>query len=315
MRNFIFKKQLINAYEWSIQFRRNALFELRVLINRSFHRISIMTCRRTVQYILRNHLSVARFGDGELDRIFDWGGPKSRFQDDNQMLSERLKEILVNSEENQRLLVCLPGALMSTYGFNKGGTHFWKYYGIQNGRQKILADWIENNSEKKIYGNSQFTRPYIDLKKDLNANKLFPLIIQIWDNRKVLIVEGWATRFGVNNDLLNNSKLTRRILCPARNAFSSYEKILKKTIEVAVKFDVVLIALGQTATVLAADLAKKGIWAIDIGHLDIEYEWYIRRTDKKQLIPDKFVNEVPGGDQVSECNDERYLSEIICEID
>ena len=36
----------------------------------------------------------------------------------------------------------------------------------------------------------------------------------------------------------------------------------------------ILLALGPTATVMAYNLAQKGYQAIDIGHIDIEYEWY-----------------------------------------
>ena len=44
-----------------------------------------------------------------------------------------------------------------------------------------------------------------------------------------------------------------------------------------------LIALGPTATILAYDLAEKGVQALDVGHIDIEYEWFLRkdRTHKK----------------------------------
>ena len=46
----------------------------------------------------------------------------------------------------------------------------------------------------------------------------------------------------------------------------------------------IIIALGPTATVLAYDLAKEGYQALDMGHFDIEYEWYLRNATKKQLL-------------------------------
>lgn len=49
------------------------------------------------------------------------------------------------------------------------------------------------------------------------------------------------------------------------------------------KAKLVLIALGHTATVLAYDLAEVGYQAIDIGHIDIEYEWFLMRAPKKYL--------------------------------
>ena len=52
----------------------------------------------------------------------------------------------------------------------------------------------------------------------------------------------------------------------------------------------ILVALGQTATVLSYDLAKLGYWAIDIGHVDIEYEWFLRGAKDKLPVAGKYVN-------------------------
>ena len=72
----------------------------------------------------------------------------------------------------------------------------------------------------------------------------------------------------------------------------------------------ILIALGPTATVLAYDLAKQGYWALDIGHLDLEYEWYLIGEGYSQ-IPGKYNNEVLGGTEVEELDDADYRSSII----
>ena len=63
---------------------------------------------------------------------------------------------------------------------------------------------------------------------------------------------------------------------------------------------------------MAADLCSMGYQALDVGHLDIEYEWFLRRATGKIPIPGKFVNEAGAGRGVGEMDDERYLNEIIC---
>ena len=69
----------------------------------------------------------------------------------------------------------------------------------------------------------------------------------------------------------------------------------------------------MTATVLAWELA--GDWAIDIGHIDIEYEWFLRNASDKIKIEGKYVNEVLGGkSNIADCKDEEYKSQIICKI-
>ena len=72
-----------------------------------------------------------------------------------------------------------------------------------------------------------------------------------------------------------------------------YNKILER-IELEDKKQLILLALGPTATILAYDLAKEGYQAVDIGHMDIEYEWYLRKADRKIDIENKAVNEVSG---------------------
>ena len=80
--------------------------------------------------------------------------------------------------------------------------------------------------------------------------------------------------------------------------------------------DLVLLALGPTATVLAYDLSKNGIQAVDIGHVDIEYEWCRLGTRQKVAIDGKYVNEAgDDGRSVSETTDEWYSQQIILKVD
>ena len=78
--------------------------------------------------------------------------------------------------------------------------------------------------------------------------------------------------------------------------------------------ELILIALGPTATVLAYDLNKRGIRALDIGHLDIEYEWFKSGTQEKIPIAGKYVNEVTSQLESQDCNSE-YLSQIAVRIE
>ena len=130
------------------------------------------------------------------------------------------------------------------------------------------------------------------------------------------MIEGEKTRFGIGNDLLNNAKSIKRILCPTRNSYSLYDKILKSVLNFD-KSNLILISLGPTATILAYDLTKYGYQAIDIGHADIEYEYQIRKANKKIGIPYKFVNEYNGGineADLEDAPDKIYYKQIIDKI-
>ena len=65
---------------------------------------------------------------------------------------------------------------------------------------------------------------------------------------------------------------------------------------------------------LAADLSNEGLWAIDVGHLDVEYEWYKNGVKEKTAIKGKYVNEVSDGRAIEDCSDETYLGQIIARV-
>ena len=113
---------------------------------------------------------------------------------------------------------------------------------------------------------------------------------QIWHKKEVLIIEGEKSRLGIGNDLFNNTKSIKRILCPAINAFNAYDKIITQAKKIN-KSILILLALGPTSTVLSYNLYKSGYQVIDIGHIDIEYEWFLRKATKRIQIDNKYVNE------------------------
>lgn len=117
---------------------------------------------------------------------------------------------------------------------------------------------------------------------------------------------------GVGNDLFDNVKSIRRILCPPRDAFDRYQEILNEAQKLE-KTALFLIALGPTATVLAYDLFKSGYQAIDAGHVDVEYEWWRMGAKRKVKLERKYVNEAANGKQVSDAG-EFYRKQIIAKI-
>ncbi len=263
----------------------------------------IKSIDETIDYILNNQCSVSRFGDGEFAII---QGNYNGFQEKNGELGNRLAEILVAPVNNH--IVCLPDVFGNLKGLKKSSKEF------NNGllRNERRA-WLKLLNIDRQYYNAFFTRCYNMFEDKTQCRKWFSKNKKIWEKKNILIVEGEFSRLGVGNDLFANAANVQRILAPAQNAYSKYNEIF----EAAKKYGegkLVLIALGMTATVLAYDLAKCGIQAIDIGHIDIEYEWYLMGADNKVAISGKYVNEVKGGDLISNDIDKEYLEEYLEEI-
>lgn len=271
-------------------------------------KLRIMSSSDTIDYIRKHQCSVARFGDGELNMILT--DKSIGFQRYNKELSERLEEVLVSNDS--KLLICIPHTLERFYGECQRAKSFWSKFAIYN-KPSIYQILRQHNRTGCKFGDTQMTRPYMDYVDDKNARKVYPALKALWDKQDLLIVEGSATRMGVGNDLFDNAASVKRVVCPAKNAYAAYDLILK-TVKDLHQGELVLIALGPAATVLAADLSQAGVWAIDVGHLDVEYEWFKSGTKQKSTIKGKYVNEVSGGDCVEESADIAYLSQIVARI-
>ena len=95
-----------------------------------------------------------------------------------------------------------------------------------------------------------------------------------------------------------------------------YDKIITQIRKFEINKNIlILVSLGQTASVLSYDLSKLGFQVIDIGHTDVEYEFYLRKYDKIKKIPYKYVNEAKNGDKnISNVTDINYYKQIFCTI-
>ena len=265
-----------------------------------------MSPEETLDEIINNNKSISRFGDGELNLIF---GFKIRFQKYDKILSKRLCDILQTNEKD--FLIGMPDQL-----------NFENIDKYTDGSKKFWAKWIKKNifklilklNEKKTYYSSYITRFYILYKDKSKVYKYVEKLKKIWNKKDIVIIEGQQSRLGVNNSLFDNVKSIKRILCPSKNAFNIYDKILNLALKIE-KNKLILLALGPTATVLAYDLYKAGYQVIDIGHVDIEYEWFIRNSTKITRIPNKYVNEIKNGNiNIANVTDNEYYNQIIEQI-
>lgn len=269
------------------------------------HKINIYNTEDTLKYLISTQSSISRFGDGEFNLI---NGKSLKFQKYDDKLSERLKRILSGLDRTQSHVVAIPYSMNKYYGYTWKSIFFWIKYFAEY-RKSIF----ENLNIKNYYFDAQITRIYINRKDKNNSIKYFEMWKAIWNNKNVLIVEGKTSRFGVGNDLFENTKSVRRILCPPENAFDKYDEILN-SIQSTDEYDIVLLVLGPTATVMAYDLAKLGIYAIDSGNMDMEYEWMKQRVKSQVAVEGKYTLEAEDGRNVSDINDENYEKQIIAEI-
>ena len=259
----------------------------------------IRDTEETIEYLLKTRCSMSRLGDGEFDQ-FSGGG--DNYQRNDRELCGKLREILHSNVPNH--IVCVTNAIVSLEERTEENIAYWKEY-LKSNRHKFY----KNIDMNKTYYNTSATRVYKLLANKELAGPRFEKWKQLWENEDVIFIEGKDTRIGVGNDLFSNTKSIRRIIGPAENAFDKWKELLHE----AEKFEksvLFILALGPTATVLSYELAKAGYRALDLGHIDVEYEWFLRH-DYHIAIGGKYTNEVQGGNEVEKCKDEEYIKQIV----
>ncbi len=258
----------------------------------------------TLDKVLNNRCSVCRYGDGEILYLINKVGIP--FQEFNSELRTKLIKILKSN--NEKIIVCLPIGYHSTENLSKRSTLTWRSHVIWT--YPFLKKYLDLN---KTYYNTSMTRPYINFHDRNNSSKYFNKIKKIWEGREILLVEGFESRLGVGNDLFDNALIIERILAPPTNAFRKYNILVEEVLKHP-KSKLILLALGPTATVMAFDLMLHEYRVIDIGNVDIEYEWFLRGATEKIKIPYKYSNEVAGGSEVENIINAKYDSQIIVKI-
>lgn len=267
---------------------------------------TVVGMSETISAIKNRKASIARYGDGEFDIIF---GRTEGFQKKDLELSKRLRAILKRNSISERFLVAIPDCFGDLSQFNEKAQLHWK---IRLDKERIK--WVRCLNTKAPYYQAQITRFYFDWVDKSKCKEWYTGLKNMWDHEDVLLVEGEFSRVGVGNDLFDNAASVRRILCPAENAFDCYDKILETICKHAKTSDLIFMALGPTATILAYELFQRGYWAVDAGHIDLEYEWMKLEATEKVKISGKYVNEVEKGNVVDVIWDEEMLSQVVAKV-
>ncbi len=263
---------------------------------------NILGIEETRRLIIDEKKSIARLGDGEFSAIS--GVKRWNFQNASEELGKRMRDVLAS--DNPGLLIGLnPNFYSSLQNLSEEDADGVRAY-MRPMVRRLHAELL---SRDKVYADALFTK--IESDEDMDTLRM------IWKDRDCVIIEGQYTRMGVGNDLLEGARSIKRILAPSESAFDRYDEILSEA-QKQPEDSLFLIALGPTATVLAYDLFNSGFQALDIGHLDLIYEKYVRKLNSlyEVKIPYKYCNSDELGDRrtIEELKDSSYEGQIIAGI-
>lgn len=284
--------------------RTKLIIQINLFYKRLFPIKNVYNVDETIDYLLTTNSSISRLGDGEFHLIF--GRERLGFQDNTPLLQKKLKEVLRNNVEG--LIVAIPHNIIYMDDLVPNSYDYWRhFYGtLYHKLYPILQ-------KKRKYADAGLSRLYMGYKDKSNPRiaERFERIKLLWQDKNLLIIEGKDSKLGTVNDYFNNSNSIRRIICPPKNAFEKIDAIKEAVRNHHSPGDVLILALGPTATVLAYDLAKENIRCLDLGHIDVEYEWFKLKATSKVPIKGKVINEVTSHQEEGDFANESYEKSII----
>lgn len=245
------------------------LYEKGILHNR----IKVHDIDETIDELLHTEKSMVRFGDGEIVMI---KGGSLMLQKASPEIARGLQKILAYPDE--KLMVTIPDIFETLSDHHSASRQFW--------REHLLfcrKTYERYCNPGRRYYSTFVSRGYYYAKDRSVCSAQFAKIRKIWENRDVIIVEGERTHNGVGNDLLDTARSIERIICPPSDAYGAVPAIL----EACTAYDkdrLFLLSVGVAAKFLAVKLFERGYRALDIGNLDMEYEWFVRRAPGKMKL-------------------------------
>lgn len=243
--------------------------------------VKVHSIDETIDELLQTNKSLVRFGDGEIVMI---KGGDLMLQKASPEIAEGLAGILAYPYDD--LMVTIPGIFDTLSDHRKASRQFWKDHLLFC--RKTYEKYCNPN---RIYYTTFVSRCYYYAQDRSNCGRWFAKIRKIWENRDIVVVEGERTHNGVGNDLLDTARSIERVICPPSNAYEAIPAILGACTAYG-KDRLFLLSVGVAAKFLAVKLFEQGYRVLDIGNLDMEYEWFVRRSPgKMKLEKHGFVSE------------------------
>lgn len=258
--------------------------------------MKVETIDETIEDLLHSQKSIVRFGDSDITMV---RGRSVVYQEVNPDIVEGFKRIL--RYEYDGLIVAIPKIFDNLDMYRKESRQFWKDHLFFC--RKI---YMKNCNDKRIYGNAYITRFYYPMEDKSRCGSWIESIRQIWKDRDIVVVEGEKTHNGVGNDLLDTAHSIERIIGPSTQAYEKVDEIFE-CCKVYPKDRLFLVSMGIAAKFLAEKLFLEGYRVLDIGNLDMEYEWYLHQAKYKEKVP---KHDIIGEEANRDAGYHEYLAQI-----
>ena len=241
----------------------------------------ILDPSESLALLAKHPKSFARFGDGEVSII---QGKDHTFQKYDPLLAEKMLRVLRTKRDD--LYIGLNRKYFHSVMLNNVTEEGRRFHRINDASLRHFF-MNEANPENQyldgvcfggyfIYGDNSAYAELVRRKK------------QLFEGRKVAVVTGKSVLEKLDYDIFELASSKIIIDAPSKNAFSSYDEILRDISQNVSKDTLICLILGQTATVMAADLADMGYIAWDTGHIAKDYDAYMKKLDRTNQVERDF---------------------------
>lgn len=206
---------------------------------------AVLSEEETLRLVAEEGRSLARYGDGEFKLCYGGSIKSQRF---DEKLGRRLREILHASGD---CLVGIPNLMMPT-------KPFWDQFRVPKITALLKMD--------RLYGSAFVSRP--DSAPWVHTAAYWARVESLWKGKDVTLVRGSGKSLTASL-LTPSARSVNEILCARQHAWSERETLLERI----GRPERVLLCCGPTATVLAVELAARGVHAVDLGHIGM---WFKR---------------------------------------
>lgn len=253
--------KLLKDIRWELQQQRKMMDVVRLAAARetlgevaAFSAERQLDFVRTLERIRDDRLCFARFGDGEFKLALrpDY---RLKFQASSPELAAHLKRVLtLEGYDSSTLLVGFPHLYRDVH---------WSGVWVD-----IWPELLPLLRGERTFGNSHVSRPIFFQQHGVAGVELWRTL---WEGRHVCVITGEDSRFELLPELFDNVASVRYLRSVPVDA---YDDVARLTDEIKQDSDpehLYLVSLGPAGTVLAAELSKLGVWAVDIGHISDSY--------------------------------------------
>ena len=239
----------------------------------------ILDDKESIDVLLSNPKSFARFGDGEIQII---QGKNCSFQKYNPMLADKLLKLL--TEKREDVYVGLNRSYFhSPMVYSENNHKFYRIYGTS-----FRHFFLNHCDPSNVYLDACLFGGYFRLAPNYDFKKLYERNMLLFKDKKIAVVAGKGVLSQLKYDVFSLAKEKVVIEAPSINAFDKYDEIIETINKKVDKSFIVCLILGQTATVMAGDLANMGYIAWDIGHLPKDYDAYMSKVERNPDNAKKF---------------------------